>query len=123
MANEINVQLTLTTNKGALSDQATGSAQVTMSGAHQSAAAQTIDNATPTALGISAGVATLGWAHFRNLDATNWVEVGTYVGGTFYPAVRMKPGEPACFRLSPGKTYYAQANAAPVVLYWKVNED
>lgn len=82
---------------------------------------------TATTVGVSlslASITTEGWARFRNLDSTNYVEWGPYSGETFYPFGRMNPGEPAGpFRLSPGKTYHFKANVASCQVQVQVLED
>ena len=60
--------------------------------------------------------ATLGLMILQNLDATNYVDFGSYVTATFYPLVRLKAGESFVFRVKPGLTLYAQANTASVNL-------
>ena len=52
---------------------------------------------------------TLGWVTMRNLDPTNYVEVGFSTG---VYGIRLEPGEPATFRLNPGTTLYLRANTA-----------
>ena len=57
-----------------------------------------------------------GWAVFKNLDDTNYVEIGLEVSSTFYPLVTLLPAEQAQVRLSPSVTVNAQANTAEVRL-------
>lgn len=66
---------------------------------------------------------TLGWCYFRNRDATNFVQIGVDVGATFYPLVRIEPGEIALFRMSQGITPYAQADTAAVILERVILDD
>lgn len=55
----------------------------------------------------------VGWAIFKNLDDTNYVEIGLDVAATFYPLARMNAGEMAGpFRIATGVTLYARANTA-----------
>jgi hypothetical protein len=61
-------------------------------------------------------VSTAGQARFKNLDATNYVELGVDVSGTFYPVVRIDAGKTAGpFRLST-LTLHVRANTAAVNL-------
>jgi len=76
---------------------------------------QTIGHAAHEALALT-DLTTLGVAFFRNRSATNYVQIGVDVDGTFYPLVRINPGEGWAFRLAQGITPYAQANTAAVVL-------
>jgi len=62
------------------------------------------------------GLTTLGIGYFRNRSATNFVQIGVEVDATFYPMVRLNPGEAWMFRFAQGITPYAQANTAAVVL-------
>jgi hypothetical protein len=57
-----------------------------------------------------------GWAVLKNLDDTNFVEVGVDVSATFYPLLKLLPGEQVQVRLSPAVTVYAQADTAAVRL-------
>lgn len=118
MANEIHVFLKLTATKGSLS-VAPPQLNTTFT---LSAAAPNVAGVTQ-AIGFAAhevvtvgDVATLGWAWFKNTDATNFVQIGLDVGATFYPLVRLNAGEAGCFRLAQGITVYAKADAAAVVL-------
>lgn len=83
---------------------------------------QTIGNAAHEALVVT-DLTTLGWAHFRNRDATNYVEIGVDVAATFYPVVRLNAGESCIFRLAQGATVYAQANTAAVILERNILDD
>lgn len=70
------------------------------------------------------GITTPGWAIFRNLDATNYVDFGPDSGGAIVPFGRMEAGEPACFRLQPsGLTLRMQANTASCRVEIEVMED
>ena len=65
---------------------------------------------------------TPGWAVFKNLDDTNFIEVGIDVGGTFYPFLKLEPGEECPAKL--GITaIYAQADTSPVKLYYIIFEE
>jgi|GEM_PF-744641 len=75
------------------------------------------------ALAIPAGVATLGIASIKNLDATNYVELGVVVSATFYPVNRFKATEEYKVRLVPGVSYYMRANTATVSVQVVVLDD
>ncbi|GIW60117.1 MAG: hypothetical protein KatS3mg087_1183 [Patescibacteria group bacterium] len=66
---------------------------------------------------------TPGIGLFKNLDTVNFVELGLVVAGTFYPLIKIKPGEYAFFRLSPSVALYAKANTAEVAIQAKVFSD
>lgn len=122
MADEITVSASLICVNGNFSfdrrinsvsvDQATqgsnGGVQIIGSGAHEQ---------------IEIGdLATEGWAIFRNLDDTNFVDIGVDVAATFYPVMRLKPGEPTVCRVST-VVLYAQADTADVNLEFMILED
>ena len=76
--------------------------------------------AAGTALDL-ASISTQGFSHFVNLDATNYIELGTQTGGTFYPFVKLKAGE-ACVLPLGTSAPFARANTASVNLDFVVCE-
>ena len=102
---------------------------VTASGSHVYQNSQDIPTTSSgTALVVGAGVATLGWALFLNLDATNFVDIGLQVSGTFYPLMRCPPflagkSPPAQLRITPGITLYARADTAICTLQYAIIEN
>ena len=69
-------------------------------------------------------VASLGWAWFRNLDTTNYVEIGPDSAGSLVPFLKLKAGEVSGpIRLKPGITIKAQANTATVKLQMCILDD
>lgn len=67
-------------------------------------------------------IATAGYAFFKNLDGTNYVEIGLYIASTFYPLIHLKPLEVAVLRLAT-TTFYAKAHTAAVNLEFCVVQD
>ncbi len=60
-------------------------------------------------------VVALGVAIFRNLDTTNYLDIGPYdtgSAGTLIPCIRLKPGEEWVIRITPATTWGAIANTA-----------
>jgi hypothetical protein len=57
-----------------------------------------------------------GWAVLKNLDDTNFIEIGLDVSATFYPLIKLLPGEQVQVRLSPAVTVYARSDTAAVRL-------
>ena len=112
-ANEIQSVINLKVTKGSLDVTRSVSQQLTLTAAKPNAAGFTQSIPTNTAgTEITLGdVATNGVAWFRNLDTTNYVEIGVQVSGDFYPFVRLNYGEAWSFRLAQGVTPYARANA------------
>ena len=60
-------------------------------------------------------LATAVWALFKNLDATNFVEIGVEVAAAFYPVVKLLAGESCVFRMSV-LTLFARADTAAVIM-------
>ena len=124
MADELNYSVSLQFAKGSLALKREAVRQLAdVAGDAYSANVQSIaTTAGGTAVTIAAAVGTAGFAFFRNLDATNFVEVGVESGGTFYPLLKLKPGECALGRLTT-TSVYARANTGAVLLETIVVED
>src|SRR5687768_6865921 len=45
------------------------------------------------------GLTNVGWCYVKNLSTANFVTLGPYVGGVYYPFLRLEPGEDKVFRL------------------------
>jgi hypothetical protein len=114
MANEIRVQAVLRATKGFLSVAKDQSVNLDLAGAAFANAVQNVGTAYEQVV-VPAEIATAGYAFFRNLDATNYVEVGVEVSAAFYPLLKLKPGEVALCRLST-TTFFARAHTAAVNL-------
>lgn len=64
-------------------------------------------------------ISTPGVIGLLNTDTTNYVQIGPKSGGAMVPIIKLKPGEPAFFRLDSGVTLRAVANAAACkVMVW-----
>lgn len=120
MANELTLNLKVKYEKNGITDSRTFSDNADVSGTPICGGVQTIGT-TEEALAVG-DVATKGYARFKNLDATNYVEIGSYVAGAFYPLVKLKAGKPAVFPLS-AVTVYARANTASVNLDYMIFSD
>lgn len=68
-------------------------------------------------------VGTLGRFYMKNLDSTNYVDIGPDSGGSMVGCVRLKPGEEHWFRSKPGVTWKGQANTAACKVQIKICED
>lgn len=119
MANEITVSQALTVSNGNLMSLTIPARtyQITQATAVPArvGGTQTIGFAAHEELALT-DLTTLGVAYFRNRNATNFVEIGVDVSGTFYPLVRLNANEGWMFRLSQGITPYAKADTGAVVL-------
>lgn len=70
---------------------------------------------------LSAGdLTTKGWLFIRNLDGTNYVQVGFSTG---VYGIRLEAGEPAVFRTEPAATVYLKANTAACDIQYQWLED
>lgn len=120
MASEIQVSVALRATKGflELSEQPTA-LQVDMAANTPGGGVQIIGFASHEALSNVSDIGTAGWAFFRNLDVTNYVELGLDVTGTFVPFCKLLPGEYALVPLST-TAVYAKANTAAVNLRWLI---
>lgn len=94
---------------------------ISMTGTRYSAGVQDIGFAAHEALTIGSDVGTAGWGEFRNLDTTNFVQIGLDVAGTFYPFAKLLPGESFPVPLAT-KDLYAKADTAAVQLELTVLE-
>lgn len=64
---------------------------------------------------VPAAISTAGYAFFKNLDATNYVEVGLQVSSAFQTFMKLKPGESGVLRLAT-TSFFARAHTAAVNL-------
>lgn len=115
MANEISLTVALNCTDGNLViDKKPPTILITQATQYYSAGVQLIGT-TYEHLVIGSDVATAGVSYFRNLDPTNYVELGREVAATFYPFAKIKPGEAYPVRLATN-SIYANANVAAVKL-------
>jgi len=73
-----------------------------------------------TALNLGS-VSTPGWSVFINMDKDNFVEIGSVDGGTFYPFLKLLPGEAHLGRLAIAAPY-ARADTATLDLFYIIYE-
>ena len=117
MANEVTVTATLVYSDGSVASftrtlSALGVTVTTKKFIHHVQSIGTSEEA----LDLGELVAPLGWAWFKNLDSTNYVEVRMATGAS-NDHVRMNAGEPALFRFGSDVTApFAIANASAVLL-------
>ena len=121
MANEITLRWNLTATKGSLSrTKRPASQSITLSAASPAVSGGVISVGFASHEAIPLGdLAAVGVAWFANVDATNYVELGVDVGGTFYPFVKLKAGESYPLRLG-SSAPYAKANTAAVKLEYEI---
>lgn len=123
MANEITVTTRFQLRKGSLTCSKQATTRADFAGTHYAANTLSIPTTSAgTSLAIGANVATAGCGYLVNTSDTNYVEIGVQVSGTFYPVMKLKPGE--CFPIRAATTaLYARANTAAVDLEYFLLED
>ena len=114
MANEISVSAELKLNNGLLTDSRRASA--IRSDQTTQASIGGIQTIGTSAEVVTYGdVATPRQCYIRNLDATNFVEIGIDVAATFYPIAKLSPAsEPLLITIADSVVLYAQADTASV---------
>lgn len=120
MADELTLSLKFTFEKNGYKDSRSISDSVTVTGNATCGGVQTIGT-THEAIG-KGDIGTCGFMRVMNIDSTNYVELGVEVAATFYPFVKLKPGESSVFRLGTS-TPYAKANTASVRIDYLIVED
>lgn len=93
---------------------------------------------TQSAIGLASGVAAVGTteeavpigdlstegiAVVQNLDATNFITIGSYVAATYYPVIKVKPGEIMHYRFDPTVTHYWKADTASCNVQYRIYEN
>ena len=126
MANEISVSTRLLAKKSFLNvDHNVGTVTADLSGSTSAAGIVSIPtSAGGTALSLDGiTTATMGYAFFRNIDATYYIEIGVQVGGTFYALVKLKAGEVALLRMNQTNAPYARSNGTAANLQFTILAD
>lgn len=122
MANEISITVGMACTKDELViKESTTTVRRDMAGTHAASIVQDIGT-TYEALDIPAELATLGYCYLKNVDATNYIEIGRDVGAAFYGVIRLKPGDIALVRFS-AATMYGRANTATAKLRFSLLEE
>jgi hypothetical protein len=111
MADEIQVTTRLTvSNDGYKEERAPSRLKVTQAARGGAAGVQAIGT-TYEAIGIG-DVTTEGYTYIRNLDDTNFVQVGVDGGASLTPLIRLNAGEFCVFRIDAAATLFALADTA-----------
>ena len=120
MADEITITVRLGCINGSYNPGTISSAGLTFDQAASGASEgiQSIGTAEET---LAVGdMTTYGWLYIRNLDATNYVQLGFSTG---VYGCRLEATEPALFRTEPGATIYLKANTAACKVQFRWLED
>lgn len=113
MADEGRVTIQLNITKGTNSEfnySRNASDQFDVTGTNMSGGVQTI-GVTHEAVAISADIASLGYAFFRNLSTAQSIDIGREISAAFEAFITLLPGEVCCLRLKSSITLYAKASA------------
>ena len=105
MANELTLTASMLFEKGGVTPKITGSKQVTITGDAYTKGVQTVGTVEEE-LVQGADLGTPGYVFIKNLDATNYVEIGATTG--VYD-IRLRAGEFALYRHN-SATVFAKAN-------------
>lgn len=92
---------------------------INQTGVDHQAGTQSIGT-TEESVSWSSDIGDEGYLFIRNLDTTNYVQLGFSTG---VYGIRLKAGEFALIRLEPGATLYAKANTATVNIQYVLYED
>lgn len=112
MSQELTASVAATETKNGVSFQKNFTFQVDVTGNSPASYIQNIGTADET-LDLS-DVGTLGFICLKNIDDTNYVEIG-YTSGTYF--AKLKAGEACLFRAGAGLTaIHAKANTAAINL-------
>jgi hypothetical protein len=107
MAQELSINISAALSKGNLKASVSpGVLKVDVTGSVFIDNVQTVGTSEEAV--VFGDVATPGYVYVRNLDATNYVQLGATTG---VYTIKLMPGENALFRLS-GTTLFALANTA-----------
>jgi len=109
MANELRIEAQLEYSKSGVKQNKHDSAYVDVSGDSFTHVVQEVGTSNELIV-IGSDVGTWGYVYLKNLDSTNYVEVGL----TSSYSIKLKAGEVAMFRAA--AALYARANTAAVDL-------
>lgn len=121
MSNEITIGVTVQVNSANfITSFLPGSIQVDLASQVASGGAQIIGTATNAEFIVMGDVTAAGYSWFRNLDATNYVDIGTGTGTSFVASLRLKPGQIAVAPLHPTNPPSARANVGACNLFYNI---
>jgi len=126
MANEITFQVKMSLSNGNVSDSYS-SPNIRADQSIARLVRNTAPVTTTPAVLDPGDIITPGLALFVNLsdDETDYIEIGNYTGGTFYPLTRINYGEQHLFRVAiPAAQLYARSNVlSGVMLFYIIYND
>lgn len=121
MADEIKITVKATAENGGFkSAWAFGQFSVDQAAVGAASGVQAVGTSAENIAG--GDVSTPGYLFLKNLDATNFVDIGKDNTG-FVAVGRMEPGETACFRVSASTTIQLKADTASCNVQYLLLED
>jgi hypothetical protein len=117
MADEITISVRMAFSKSGAKASRTENINVDVTGDSFTHEIQSVGT-TEEELAQGADLGTPGYIFIKNLDSTNYVEVGVTTG---VYTVKLLAGEVACFRVN-GATIYAKANSSSVLVEYLIIE-
>ena len=118
MANELTLTASMLFDKGGVTPKLTASIQATITGDAYTRGVQTVGT-TEEELVQGADLGTPGFVMIKNLDATNYVEIGATTG---VYGIKLKAGEFALYRHN-SATVFAKANTTACNVEFFIVED
>lgn len=120
MANEVTVTTSLQFAKGNVDLTLSDAAKTfDVTGTRYVRGVQSVGFASEEALDMG-DITDPGWAYFRNLDASNFVEIARATGES--ALIRLKAGESCCFRMI-ATAPFVQADTGAVDLEYMIVQD
>jgi len=107
VSNEISISVGMSVSKGGVQDSRFDSVNIDMSGDAITHHTQVV-GIVEEAIVVPADLTTFGFVLLKNLDDTNFIEIGKTTG---VYTIKLKAGELALFRVD-GSTLFALANTA-----------
>lgn len=121
MANEITLTISATITNGDFKDSfLPGAEQITQTTLGGHSTVWTVGTSEEDL--VIGDVGTLGLMMLRNLDSTNYVQIGKKVAGAMEASMRLSPGIPMVIKSEPGITWTAKANTASCKVLVKIWE-
>ena len=119
MANEISLTISASLTNGSLKDSfQPGAVSVTQTTARIHGSV--VSAATTAEVLVLGDITDVGYAFFRNLDATNYVHIGVGTTGGIAALVKLAAGQICCMPLTTGSTFMVEADTSPVDLFMKL---